>query len=134
MLPSEISNYEFITYFLGIFFDSFILVLAFLFLLCCFIGSLVYHLYLKKDDQHGSSLLNVLNGDLLIILSFQCSMNFAVLFYEKVLEDESCAIIMGKRISNIVFAQLSFQLTFATLLYQFRQTRGPLSEYIYLQD
>ena len=61
-------------------------------------------------------------------------MNFAVLFYEKVLEDESCAIIMGKRISNIVFAQLSFQLTFATLLYQFRQTRGPLSEYIYLQD
>ena len=134
MFHSGITNFEFVAYFLGIFFDSFILVLAFVLLLCCFIGSLVYHLYLKKDDQHGSSLLNVLNGDLLMLLSFQSSMNFAELFYEKVLEDKSCAIIMGKRISNIVFVQMSFQLTFATLLNQFRQTRGPLTEHIYLLD
>ena len=132
MLPSGISNYEFITYFLGIFFDSFILVLGFVLLLCCFIGSYVYHLYLKKDDQHGSSLLNVLNGDLLMLLSFKSSMNFSELFYRKVLEEENCAIFMGKRISYIIFVQMCFQLTIATLLNQFRQTRGHLYDIICL--
>ena len=84
----------------------------------------MYLLYLKKDDQHGSRLLNVLNGDLMILLSFQNSVNFTELSLKKVIEDENCALLTGKRISNLVFVQMCFLLTSATLLNHFRQTRG----------
>ena len=95
-----------------------------LFLLFFLTLALVYLLYLKKDDQHGSRLLNVLNGDLMILLSFQNSVNFTELSLKKVIEDENCALLTGKRISNLVFVQMCFLLTSATLLNHFRQTRG----------
>ena len=116
MLPQGISYFDIVIYFLDIFFDSFILVLAFVFMICCMIGSLVYLLFLKKDDHHGSSLLNVLNGDLMMLLSFQCLADFLELFWMKVLEDKSCSVLIGKRILNVLTVQMYSLLTIATIL------------------
>ena len=42
------------------------------------------------------------------------------------------SVLVGKRISYIIFVQMCFQLTIATLLNQFRQTRGHLYDIICL--
>ena len=120
MFPSGISYFDIVRYFLDIFFDSMILVLAFVFMICCMLGSLVYLLFLKKDDHHGSSLLNVLNGDLMMLLSFQSLMDFLQLFWMKVMEDESCNLLIGKRVLNVLTAQMYFLLTIATILNHYR--------------
>ena len=120
MFLSEISYHDIISYFLNIFFDSFILVLAFVFLTCCMIGSMVYLLFQKKDDHYGSSFLNVLNGDLMMLLSFQSIFDFLELIWMKVLEDDSCTILIGKRILNLITTQIYLLLTIATILNHFR--------------
>ena len=120
MIPFEITKYDIFTYFLGIFSDSFILVLAFVFVICCIVGSLVYLLYLKKDDQYASSLLNVLNGDLMILLSLQSLLEFTELFFKKVLEEDTCVLVVAKKISNFTSTEMCFLLTIATLLNHFR--------------
>ena len=120
MFPPGITYFDIVTYFLDIFSDSFILVLAFLLMMCCMMGSLVYLLFLMKDDHHGSSLLNVLNGDLMMLLSLQCFVYFLELFWMKVLEDESCTVLIGKRILNVLTVQMYSLLTIATILNHYR--------------
>ena len=120
MLPTGISYFDIVSYFFGIFFDSFILVVAFGLVMCCTFGSLVYLLYLKKDDQHESSLLNVLNGGLMILFSLRSLMEFTELFFMKVFENESFALVIAMRALNFVFPQICFHLTIATLLNHFR--------------
>ena len=119
-----ISKTEVATYFLNLFNDSFVLVLALLIFLGCFLAGLSYLAFMKKHKTTHNSLLNVLNGNLAVFFIFSSFMELIEIVGEKTdtLQDSIilCVAANVKKILKMNYILLFLQLSIATLLHHVR--------------
>ena len=122
-----ISKTEVATYFLNLFNDSFVLVLALLIFLGCLLAGLSYLAFMKKHKTTHNSLLNVLNGNLAVFFIFSSFMELIEIVGEKTdtLQDSIilCVAANVKKILKMNYILLFLQLSIATLLPPVRPAR-----------
>ena len=82
----KIPQLDIFIYFLANFVSACILVLSFMAFICCNVFFTLYHMYMMKDEENSSRLLNVFYGHYALTLQISSFFLMIAVFFESISE------------------------------------------------